>query len=831
MGTAQKSGAETKRTAIKLGGMHCAGCATTIQKFVSDLDGVKKCDVNLASEKAVLEFDPGLVSLERIEKAVREAGYRVVFEKLTVKIGGLTDSADADKLERRLRGLEGVRYAAVSFGNGQVLVEYNQALLSLADMRQAITKSGYQILSEDLSGSPEEAEARKVRKLFFLGLAFTIPVIVFGYPQYLKFIPMAGTDTAAYIVFACASVVQFATGSRFYVGAYRIARLGSANMDTLVITGTTAAYLFSSFNTFPTPNWHSLYFDGASVVITFIILGKYLENKAKGKVSSIIKKMLELQPKTARIRKAGTESEVPIELIRVGDEIVVRPGEKIPVDGLVLEGHSAVDESMVTGESVPVGRTTGGEVIGGTINREGVLLIKATKVGGDTVLAQIVKLVEEATGRKPPMQRLVDRVAGYFAFIVMAIAFATFWGWYIFMHASANLLGASLIPSVSVLVVACPCALGLATPTAVMVGMSKSAQNGVIFKGGDALEMLSKIRVAVFDKTGTLTQGRPRVTDIVGWGPSGPADDGGQAEAGAILEVAAAAEKNSEHPLAQAIVQRAVEMGLRVGTPSDFLAVPGKGVKAVYNGRKILVGNAAFMQDASIDIKLARDQISRLQQEGKTVVLVGVDGGLAGMVALFDTPKDDARQVLEELKRMGIEIIMLTGDNERTANTIAKDLAIDKVIANVLPSQKVDVIRNLQQEGRKIAMVGDGINDAAALTQADLGIAIGSGSDIAIEAGKVVLIRDDLRDVVAAIEISRKTVGKIRQNIFYAFVYNAVLIPIAAIGLLYPALAGLAMAASSVSVTSSSLLLRRWTPPSRKRMQTTGQGLGGAALP
>ena len=458
---------QTKRTALKIGGMHCAGCVTSIQNYVAELKGITKCEVNLAAEKATLEFDPATIDLTTIEKALEEIGYKVVYEKLTVKVGNMTDSSDANLIERRLKELEGVKYVSASFGNGQILVEYNQALLSLSDIRQVITKSGYQIFSEDLSASAEELEAKKLKKLFFIGLAFTIPVLFFGYPEYLSFVPLAGTATAAYLVFACASVVQFVTGSRFYIGAYRIGKLKSANMDTLVVTGTTAAYLFSAINTFPTPAWHNIYFDAAALVVTFIILGKYLETKTKGKASSLIRKMLELQPKTARIKKDGQEIEVPIELIKPGDIIIVRPGEKIPVDSLVLEGNSAVDESMITGESMPVDKKTGDYIIGGTVNREGVLVIRAEKVGSDTMLAQVVKLVEDAMGRKPPMQRMVDKVSGYFAFVVMAVAFTTFMTWYLITPAGVHHIAASLIPAIAILVVACPCALGLATPTAI----------------------------------------------------------------------------------------------------------------------------------------------------------------------------------------------------------------------------------------------------------------------------------------------------------------------------------------------------------------------------
>lgn len=810
---------ETKRTALKIGGMHCAGCVNAIQNHVMEIDGVTKCEVNLAAEKATLEFDPSITNLAIIERAVEEIGYKVVYEKLTVKIGNMTDSSDANRIEKRLKELAGIKYVSASFGNGQVLVEYNSTLVSLSDLRQAITKSGYQILSEDLSASAEEVEAKKLKKLFFLGLAFTIPVLIFVYPDYLSFVPMAGTAIAAYIVLACSSIVQFVVGNRFYVGAYRIGKMRSANMDTLVVIGTTAAYLFSAVNTFPTPTWHNIYFDASSVVITFIILGKYLETKTKGKASSLVRKMLELQPKTTRIKKDGQELDVPIEVIKPGDIILVRPGEKIPVDSLVLEGSSAVDESMITGESMPVSKKIGDYAIGGTVNQEGILVIRAEKVGSDTMLAQVVKLVEDAMGRKPPMQRTVDKIAGYFAFVVMVVAFATFMTWYLFTPVGVHQLATSLIPAVAILVVACPCALGLATPTAIMVGMSKAAQNGVVFKGGDSLELLGRIKIAVFDKTGTLTQGKPMITDIMTIKQIAVASENiasGMNADKKILEIAAVAEKNSEHPLAKSIVQHAIDSKIRLSDTTEFVAIPGKGVNAVYAGKNILVGSSRLMEDEGIHTESVKQSLIKFQEEGKTAILVALDKQLVGIIALLDTPKPNAKTAIQSLKKMGIQVMMLTGDNERTAGTVARELDIDKFFANVLPSGKSDIIKLLQKEG-KVAMIGDGINDAPALIEADVGVAIGSGTDIALEAGKVVLIRDDLTDVVSAIEISKKTMNKIRQNLFYAFVYNVALIPLAGLGLLYPAIAGLAMAASSVSVTSSSLLLRRWTPPSRKK--------------
>jgi len=809
--------AGNRKTALKIGGMHCAGCITAIQNHMSDIEGIKKCEVNLAAEKAVLEFDSSLIDLEKIENALKDIGYSVVYEKFSVKITGITDSSDSEKLEKRLLEIEGVKEASVNYGNNQVVIKYNSTLLSISDLRRIINKLGFQILSEDDIETSEEIEAKKLKKLFIIGLVFSIPVMFLGYPEFFSFIPFAGTGIAALIIFVCASIVQFVTGSRFYIGAYRITKMKSANMDTLVVTGTTAAYLFSVFNTFPTPAWHNIYYDAASIVITFIILGKYLENKTKGKASSIIKKMLELQPKTARIRKNETETEISIELIQPGDILIIKPGEKIPVDSIVVEGHSAVDESMITGESMPVEKKPGDMVIGSTINKEGALWVRAEKVGSDTMLSQIMTLVEDAMGRKPPMQRLVDKIAGYFAIIVLIVATVTFVSWYFVTPSGEHHIAAAIIPAVAILVVACPCALGLATPTAVMVGMGKGAQHGVIFKGGDALEMLSKIKIAVFDKTGTLTEGKPQVIDLLPlkqitltYGNIIPNSKE------KVLEFAAIAEKNSEHPLAKSIVKKARESNLDLQNPTDFVAIPGRGVRATYNGNTILVGSPKQLELEGVEISTVEKHISQFQQEGKTVVLVSFNSQLVGLISLLDSPKQSAKSAIMALKDNGVEVVMLTGDNKRTAATIASDLSIDRVIANVLPSEKVNVIKELQISGKKVAMIGDGINDAAAIMQSDVGIAIGSGTDVALEAGKVILLRDDLYSVVTAIEISKKTVGKIKQNLFYAFAYNTILIPVAGVGLLYPALAGLAMAASSVSVTSSSLLLKRWSPKRQK---------------
>lgn len=813
------SQAKNKKTLLRIGGMHCAGCVNSIQRHVSAVGGVSKIEVNLASEKAAIEFDPARVSLQDIEKAIEAIGYRVAYEKVSLKVEGITDSADAQRLEEGILRMEGIRSASANYGNAQVLVEYNSALASLADIRKKIGDYGYSVISEDAQASAHDIEARKLRGLFLLAVTFTMPAALFSYPEVFSFLPLAGTDASAYIAFSAATIVQFAAGSRFYSGAFRIARMKAANMDTLVVLGTTAAYAFSAYNTFPAPSWHGIYYDASSLVVTFILLGKYLELKTKGKTGALIRKMLELQPKAAKVKKAdGSEVETPVELIQPGDIVIVRPGEKIPVDSTVVQGESAVDESMATGESVPVHKKAGDGAIGGTVNREGMLLVKATRVGADSFLSQVARLVEEAMGKKPAMQKLVDRVAGYFAYVVVAAALATFGAWYA-LAAGGEEGGASaaIIPAVAILVVACPCALGLATPTAIMVGMGKGASYGVIFKSGDSIEALSKVRTIVFDKTGTLTQGRPQVTDVIQLKQE--LDTGGQSmpSSAGVLLLAATAENYSEHPLARAIVGHARNMGIEPKEVSDFQVTPGRGVTAVLDddGTTIRIGSREFIEEAAgVRIgQAAQAAVQSLQAQGKTAVLVSANGDIAGVIGLMDAPRQEAREAIEALKGLGIEPVMVTGDNRETAEEIARRVGIGRVYAGILPSGKVDAISEMRQGGRAVvAMVGDGINDAPALTAADVGIAIGSGTDLAIEAGTVVLVKSDIRDVVFAVQIAKKTVGKIRQNLAYAFLYNVVLIPVAAMGLLYPALAGLAMAASSVSVTASSLALKRWKP-------------------
>jgi Cu+-exporting ATPase len=767
----------------------------------------------LANERANLEYDPSKIELESIERAIEETGYRVVYEKLTLAVEGISDAADARRLEAMVGKIEGVRRASANYGSSQVNIEYNSALISLADIKRRISENGYSIVGESIFASAQDIEAAKLKKLLVLGVVFSVPAVLYSYPELFGFLPIAGTALAAYLAFASASVVQFVTGSRFYSGAFRIARLRSANMDSLVVLGTTAAFAFSTYNTFPTVNWHGIYYDASTLVITFIVLGKYLELKTKGRTSSIIRRMLELQPKTARVKRAdGTEVETPIDLVNSGDIIIVKPGAQIPVDSEVIQGESAVDESMVTGESNPVRKMVGDSVFGASINREGALLVKATKVGSESFLFQVAKLVEDALGKKPPIQRLVDKVAGYFAYIVMAVAAATFLAWLVL---SPGELGAAIIPAVAVLVVACPCALGLATPTAMIVGIGKAASSGVLFKSGEAIEALSKISVAVFDKTGTITVGKPAVTDIIVVSKVLATNQSGQNEEGEhqALQLAATAEQYSEHPLGMAIMQAARSRGAQPLEIVDFQMTPGMGVMVASKVGKIRVGNLDYMLASGLQVnEQVSEKLQALQMGGKTAVLIALDSGIIALLGMQDVPKSGARQVIESLKLMGIESVMLTGDNEQTAKVISKQVGIDRVYAGILPSGKVDVIRELQSKGNRVAMIGDGFNDAPALTAADVGVAMGAGADLAVEAGGVVLVRDDISDVISAVQIARKVVSKVKQNLVYAFMYNVVLIPIASFGLLYPALAGLAMAASSVSVTASSLALRRWNP-------------------
>ena len=666
-----------------------------------------------------------------------------------------------------------------------------------------------------------ERELRKLKKHVAISIALTIPIVILTLPhmfpsQLEDLIPLP-METSNYVMLALATPIQFWIGWRFYRGMWDGIKARASNMDTLIALGTTAAYVYSAAVTiapgyFP---FESVYFETAAIIITLILVGKLLETRTKEKASSAVRKLMDLQPRMAKvIREGNREEEIPVEQVQEGDLLVIRPGERVPVDGVVIKGASSVDESAITGESIPVDKSMGSEVIGATINQSGLLAVRATKVGQDTVLSQIITLVENARMGKAPMQRMVDQVAKYFVPAVIAIAVGAGLGWY---FAGGAGLTYSLLAFVSVIIIACPCALGIATPAALMMGAGKGAENGILFKGGEYLEIASKVNTVVFDKTGTLTEGKPSVTDII--------DISRGIGENELLRLAAIAESGSEHPLGQAIVRKARESGLPVSNPESFEAVSGHGLRATYAGHTILIGNRKLMHENGIKFDTRIDSIlSRLEQEGKTATLVSIDSGLSGIIAMADTVKESAREAVDSLKnKMGIEVIMLTGDNERTAKAIASKLGIDRVIAQVLPQQKEEVIAKLRSEDdRVVAMVGDGINDAPALAQADLGIAIGSGTDVAKETGGIILIKGDVRDVATALELGKKTVSKIKQNLFWAFAYNTGLIPIAGGALVpflglsvfgwLPILAGAAMALSSVTVVGNSILLGRYRP-------------------
>jgi len=801
-----------KKVVLKIKGMHCANCALTIEKNIKTLDGVEDANVSFASEKAMITFDPTKISIRDIEETIIKTGYGVEYEKISINVSGLSDTLYGEVIEERLKQIDGVKNVTVNYVSNQIQIEYNPALVSLGDFKKILSELGLDIVSEEYAASGEEKYVKQLKSKVIIGLILSGFVVLYSYPEFFSFIPMAGSNFSAYLLAIFTGIIQIYLGSTFYRGAINAARMKTATMDTLVSVGTTAAYLLSLWSTLPTPNWSNMYYDVSAVVITFVLLGKFLEHRTKSKTSAVIRKLMDLQPKRARVIVDGEEREVPIELISVGDIMIVRPGEKIPTDGVVIEGHSTVDESMVTGESVPVEKKVGDEVIGGTVNKEGVLKIKATKIGDETFLAQVTKLVEEALGSKPTIQRAVDKVAGIFTYLVIGISIITFLTWYLVLGAG---LTYAILYSVAVLVVACPCALGLATPTAIMVGMGKGAEYGILIKNGEALEKAGKLKHIIFDKTGTLTEGTPKVVLVKPLVSIDIKLDGEGIDD--VLRFAAIAEKNSEHPLAKAIVDTARERGIEIEEPDDFISSPGKGVKAEYKGIKIIVGKLSYLKDNDIDISLAEKEANELMEKGYTIVGVATNGQVIGIIGLIDTPRKEAKQVIKALRDMGIEVGMITGDNERTAKAIAEMLGIDFVLANVLPGGKSKEIKKLQSQGKMVGMVGDGVNDAPALTQADVGFALGSGTDIAIEAGDIILIRDDLRDVVAAIQLSKRTIRQVKENLFWAFIYNTILIPLAASGLVYPALAGIAMAMSSVTVTTWSLLMKRYVPEIKRK--------------
>jgi len=817
------TGSDLKRVDLPIQGMTCASCVAKIEKGLSKLDGVSDAKVNFATERAAITFDSGQVKMQDFIGTVRDLGYEAGLEKMTLPVQGMSCASCVEKVQTALRHVPGVIRADVNFATEKATVEYVLGQATVKDMSEAVKAIGYKILEvkEDDAVEKEkaarEAAFRALRRKFITGVILVIPLFVLVHWDKLGLSRIWALDkqTNFFVQLILQTPVQFWVGWQFYKGAWGAARRKTSDMNTLIAVGTSAAYLYSVLATFFPRLFAAkgllpeVYFDTAGAIIVLILLGRLLEARARGQASEAIKKLIGLQAKTAMVVREDQEVDIPIEEVQIGEAVIVRPGEKIPVDGIILEGHSAVDESMVTGESIPVEKTAGQEVIGATLNKTGTFRFKATKVGKDTMLAQIIKMVEEAQGSKPPIARLADIIASYFVPAVIGIALLTFVIWYFFGPEPE--LTYAVLNFVAVMIIACPCALGLATPTSIMVGTGKGAEYGVLIRGGEALEMAHKLNAIVLDKTGTITKGEASVTDVV--------EANGYQEA-EVLQLAASAEKGSEHPLGEAIVNQAKEKGLELERSTDFNAIPGHGIEATIGGKQVLLGNIKLMKDRSVPLKAMDKKATDLSNEGKTPMFVAVDGEIGGIIAVADTLKENSKAALAVLRNIGLEVVMLTGDNQRTAEAIARQVGVDRVVAEVLPDQKAEQVKTLQAEGKKVGMVGDGINDAPALVQADVGIAIGTGTDVAMESADITLISGDLSGVVTAIGLSRATVRNIKQNLFWAFAYNTILIPVAA-GVLFPffgillnpIFAAAAMGLSSVTVVTNALRLRRFRPP------------------
>ncbi|MDD1657155.1 MAG: heavy metal translocating P-type ATPase [Methanomicrobiales archaeon] len=807
------AGPEKKKLAeLKISGMTCATCAVTIEKSLEGVEGVAKAEVNLGRETARVEYDPSRVKAADLQKAVEEAGYQAVPERVTIKIGGMTCATCVETNEAALRALDGVLSAMVNLGSERAYVTYNPSLVGIPEMRRAIEEAGYQYLgiegedTADLEREAREKDLRDKRNRIIVGFGVSIPLMV------LMFLPHVHLPLPMPLFMLVVSILPFLYLSQpIFLGAYRALKNRVLNMDVMYAMGIGVAYGASVLGTFSlilTPDF--MFYETALMLAAFLMLGRYLEARAKGRTSDAIRKLVALAPRTATVVREDREVEIPLPDVQAGEVLIVKPGEKVPVDGEVLDGESSVDESMISGEPIPVMKRKGMQVVGGTVNQNGVIRFRATRVGKETVLAQIIRLVEEAQGSKPMVQRIADRAVTWFIPVVLVIALGAFLAWYLLL---GNTLLFALTALISVLVIACPCALGLATPTAVTVGIGRGAELGILIKRGEALETPERLTAILFDKTGTLTRGKPEVTDLAALGITEET----------LLSLSASVEKNSLHPLAEAIVRKAEERKVPLQPVEGFDTLGGKGVMARVLGEEVVIGNRLLLSERNIPVAPDLEQrITLLEQEGKTVVLTAAGGQPAGLIAVADTLKPTAKGTVEALQAMGLRVIMVTGDNPRTAGAIGRQIGIAEVMAEVLPQEKAGVVKGLQEKGEVVAFVGDGINDAPALAQADIGIAIGSGTDVAIESGDIVLIRDDLRDVVGAIQLSRKVMGRIKGNLFWAFAYNTALIPVAA-GLLYPffgitfrpELAGLAMALSSVTVVTLSLLLKGYIPPAK----------------
>lgn len=796
-----------KETNLQISGMTCAACAIRIEKGLNKLEGVEAANVNLALEKSAIKYDPAKINVADIQKKIQDLGYGIVTEKAEFDITGMTCAACSARIEKGLNKLDGVLKANVNLALEKATVEYNAAVLAPSGIINKVENLGYGAsVKEDKTEASDhrQLEIKKQTRKFITSAILSLPLLwaMAGHFSFSAFIWVPKLFMNPWFQFVLTTPVQFFIGRQFYIGAYKALKNKSANMDVLVALGTSAAYFYSLYLSILSlvgkEHQMELYYETSSILITLIILGKLFEAKAKGRSSEAIKKLMGLQAKTAIVERAGVEQEISIEEVKVGDILHIKPGEKIPVDGKIIEGASAVDESMLTGESVPVDKGKGDTVIGATLNKNGFLKVEATKVGRDTALAQIIRVVEEAQGSKAPIQRLADQISGVFVPIVVSLAVLAFLVW--FFWAAPGDFASALQKMIAVLVIACPCALGLATPTSIMAGSGRAAEYGILFKGGEHLEMTHKISTVVLDKTGTVTNGTPVLTDVfTAEGVKG--DD--------LLALAGSAEKQSEHPLAQAIVQGVKEKGISMKAVTEFEAIAGFGIKARVDGKTVLVGTRKLMEQHDISIDGALDRMEKMEKMGKTAMIAAIDGQYAGIIAVADTIKETSKTAIRRLKDMGLEVIMITGDNLQTARSIAAQAGIDQVIAEVLPEGKADEIKKLQKQGKVAAMVGDGINDAPALAVADIGMAIGTGTDVAMEAADITLIRGDLNSIADAIFMSKKTIRNIKQNLFWALAYNTVGIPIAALGFLAPWLAGAAMAFSSVSVVLNALRLQK----------------------
>jgi Cu+-exporting ATPase len=805
---------ETERLSLRIEGMHCAACVSTIEKALLQKNGVAKASVNLLEEKATIDFIPSKVTREDLEAAVTSTGYTPRRAAMTLTLSPTPRSDEWSYIKETVAEITGVLSVTEHIMSGRLTVEYDEVLVTLKIVRNQLKTIGFDIVAEMDTDIDREAMTRKAEiRYYSLRLAFavifTLPIVVISFFSWMiaPYLPPGITPTV--ILFLLTTPVQFFGGYPFYKSALNAARHGKTNMDTLIMLGTSVAYFYSVAATFLLPG-QEVFYGSAAMLLSFILLGRTLEAIAKGRTSQAIRALMDLQPKTAVVIRNGEEITIPTEDVEVEDRLLVRPGAQIPVDGYVIDGQSSVNEAMITGESIPVSKKVDDEVVGGTFNETGILVIEATRVGSDTVLAQIIAMVEEAQTHKPPIQRKADAIAEKFVPFIILLSILVFSAWFVLITFTPWYPGLSWIAalgfSIAVLVAACPCALGLATPAALMVGIGRGAQLGILIKTGEGLEVIPQVDTMVFDKTGTLTKGKPTVTDII------PA---GEIDSSEALTLIATAEKYSEHPLANAIVQYAEENNIQFLEIDDFDSFTGKGVKASITGFTITVGNDTFMQENEIDTGELEPQLAQLQKDGKTTIFAAKDSTLLALIAVADTLKPNSALAIEKLQKLNIDVVMLTGDKQRTAEAIGRQVGITEIIAEVLPADKAQQIQNLQTKNHTVAMTGDGINDAPALAQADVGIALGSGTDVSVEAGDIVLVRDNLLDVVTAVQLGKKTVSKIRQGFFWALIYNILLLPIAA-GALYPYVhlrpewAALAMALSSVSVVTNALLLQRF---------------------